>query len=127
MRQRDKHMQVSTAAVPPRRRFLLTLGATALLGAAIAIAGPAQAQDWKELRASGKLGERYDGFLVARDSSAAGVAGDVNKQRRELYIQRASEQGTTVDQVGRIYFQENLSRLPNGTWILLEDGSWVQK
>ena len=113
-------------SLPARRRFLLALGAAALCGAALSIR-PALAQDWKSLRATGALGERYDGFMVARDSSAAGVAADVNKQRRDLYIQRASEQGTTVDQVGRIYFQENLSRLPNGTWILLEDGSWVQK
>lgn len=120
-------MQPSTAAAPARRRFLLTLGAATLLGGAFALSGPAQAQDWKSLRASGALGERYDGFLVARDSSAANVAAEINKQRRELYIDRAAEQGTTVDQVGRIYFQENLPRLPNGTWILLEDGSWVQK
>ncbi len=115
--------------VPARRRFFLTLGAAALIGG-FALGGAAQsalAQDWKALRASGALGERFDGFLVARDSSAANVAGQVNEQRRQLYIQRAAEQGTTVDQVGRIYFQENLSRLPNGTWVLLEDGSWVQK
>lgn len=112
--------------LPARRRFLLALSAAALTGATLS-SFKAFAQDWKSLRGSGALGERYDGFLVARDSSAAGVAADVNKQRRDLYIQRASEQGTTVDQVGRIYFQENLSRLPNGTWILLEDGSWVQK
>ncbi|MEX0924250.1 MAG: DUF1318 domain-containing protein [Rhodovibrionaceae bacterium] len=112
-----------------RRRFLRNFGAAALLGG-FALATPfrpARAQDWKALRSSGALGERYDGFLVARDSSAASVAASVNKQRRDLYIARAAEQGTTVDQVGRIYFQENLSRLPNGTWVLLEDGSWVQK
>ena len=125
MRQRDPDMQ----SLPARRRFLLNLGAAALfVGLATTLAaGDAVAQDWKQLRASGALGERYDGFLVARDSAAASVAAEVNKQRRDLYIERAAEQGTTVDQVGRIYFQENLSRLPNGTWILLEDGSWVQK
>lgn len=125
MRQQTSPTQTS----PARRRFLLALGGAVLIGgfAASLSAKDAVAQDWKALRASGALGERYDGFLVAREPSATTVAGDVNKQRRELYIQRASEQGTTVDQVGRIYFQENLSRLPNGTWILLEDGSWVQK
>lgn len=122
-------MQSFPATSPTRRRLLLAFGAAVLLGGlgtSLPIR-PALAQDWKELRASGALGERYDGFLVARDSSAVNVASEINEQRRELYIERASEQGTTVDQVGRIYFQENLSRLPNGTWILLEDGSWVQK
>lgn len=118
-------MQPFPATSPTRRRLLLAFGAAALLGGLPV--RPALAQDWKALRAEGALGERYDGFLEARESSAADVAAAINKQRRELYVERASEQGTTVDQVGRIYFQENLSRLPNGTWILLEDGSWVQK
>jgi uncharacterized protein YdbL (DUF1318 family) len=84
-------------------------------------------EDWKALRASGALGERYDGLLEARAERAAGVAESINASRRELYAKRAAESGTTVDQVGRIFFQENLAFLPAGTWLRMEDGSWTQK
>jgi uncharacterized protein YdbL (DUF1318 family) len=96
--------------------------------AAICLSLPASAaEDWKELRASGALGERFDGLLVARDPSAAAVAEPVNTARRALYAQRARENGTTIDQVGRVYFKENLAALPAGTWLLLEDGTWRQR
>jgi hypothetical protein len=100
----------------------------ALALAALWLALPAAAQeDWKALRASGALAERYDGLLEARSPGAAGVAESINAARRELYARRAAESGTTVDQVGRIYFQENLPNLPEGTWLRLEDGSSRQK
>jgi uncharacterized protein YdbL (DUF1318 family) len=85
------------------------------------------AEDWKALRASGALGERYDGLLVAREPSAAEAAETVNAARRELYARRAGETNTTPDQVGRVYFKENLASLPPGTWLLFEDGTWKQK
>jgi hypothetical protein len=98
----------------------------ALAGLWLALAAGA-AEDWKALRASGALGERYDGLLVARDPAAAAAAEPVNGARRELYARRASENGTTPDQVGRVYFRENLASLPAGTWLLLEDGTWKRK
>jgi uncharacterized protein YdbL (DUF1318 family) len=108
-------------AAPWLSRIGIALAAICLASAASA------AEDWKELRVAGALGERYDGLLVARDPSAAPVAEPVNAARRALYAQRARENGTTVDQVGRVYFKENLAALPAGTWLLLEDGTWRQK
>jgi uncharacterized protein YdbL (DUF1318 family) len=96
--------------------------------AVLCLALPAgAADDWKALRASGALGERYDGMLVARDPSAEAVARPINAARRDLYAKRAAESGAPIEQVGRIYFKENLSKLPAGTWLLLEDGTWKRK
>lgn len=64
---------------------------------------------------------------MARDPSAAAAAAQINAARRELYAKRAAETGAPIDQVGRVYFQENLAKLPPGTWLLLEDGTWRQK
>ena len=89
--------------------------------------GNALAQEWKALRDSGALAERYDGLLVPREASAAAAAELVNAARLELYKKRAAETGAPVDQVGRVYFKENLPQLPAGTWLLLEDGTLVQK
>jgi uncharacterized protein YdbL (DUF1318 family) len=98
----------------------------ALAALGLALSAGAE-EDWKALRASGALGERYDGMLEARAERAAGVAQSINASRRELYAKRAAESGATVDQVGRIFFQENLPNLPAGTWLHLEDGTWKQK
>jgi uncharacterized protein YdbL (DUF1318 family) len=107
-----------------RRRFLFSLAG---LLAAAALAKPALAQDLDSLRREGKVGERYDGYAVARDSSVRGFVDQINAKRREVYINAAASAGATVEATGKIYFQENLPRLPQGTYIQLEDGSWVQK
>ena len=96
--------------------------------AAICLVLPAgAAEDWKALRASGALGERYDGLLVARDPSVTAIAEPINAARRELYAKRAAESKASIEQVGRVYFKENLANLPPGTWLLLEDGTWKQR
>lgn len=102
------------------RRLLL-----ALLFASLGFAAAAQSLD--ALRASGAVGERYDGFAVARDSSAAAVVSQVNAQRRQIYEQRAAQQRVAADQVGRVYAREIFQSLPAGAWFLDESGRWVRK
>ncbi len=97
----------------------------ALLLAAFGFA--AQAQSLDALRASGAVGERYDGYAVARESSAAGVVSQVNSQRRQIYEQRAAQQKAPVDQVGRVYAGEIFQKAPAGTWLQDASGKWVRK
>ena len=104
-------------------RFALLL--VLLVGPLTAL--PAAAGQLDELLASGALGERYDGFVEARDPSVAATAQAINDKRRAVYEQRATETGQTVDVVGRIYAGEIWDRADPGTWFLAEDGSWVQK
>lgn len=109
-------------------RFSIALVAVLamLLAGSLGI-GPAAAQSLNELRATGAVGEAFDGFVRARDSSVQGLAEAVNAQRRNIYVERARAQKTTVDQVGRVYAQQIFSGAPAGTWFLSEGGQWSQK
>lgn len=91
------------------------------------LAEPVAAQSLDDLRASGKVGEGYDGFAVARDSSAASTVKTVNAKRRAIYEQQAAQQKISVKQVGMVYANEIVQQVPKGTWILTADGKWRQK
>jgi uncharacterized protein YdbL (DUF1318 family) len=90
-------------------------------------AAPAAAQSLDELRASGAIGERFDGLVEARDAGAAAAVKDINAKRQEIYAQRAAAQGVPADQVGRVYAQEIMQKAPGGTWFLSPDNTWTQK
>ena len=120
--------------IPPRGRprsrsplVALLLAGLLAFGAPVAAAAPTL----DELRASGVVGERYDGVVVVRTSSAdAGVRAvvdSVNAKRREIYAERAKKQGVEAREVGKVYALEIVENAPAGTWFLGEDGKWVQK
>ncbi len=104
----------------------------AMLCLAVLCAGvPAKAQSLDSLRASGVVGEQFDGFLVLRDSKAPGkvraMVNDVNAKRRDIYGKRARQQGVSVQQVGQVYAQQIMQKAPKGTWFRSQGGSWVRK
>lgn len=110
-----------------RRWFsLLSLLAAAALALPL-LSGPIAAQTLDELRASGKVGERYDGYAVARDPDAADLVKEVNDKRRKIYEERAQKQGVTAAAVGAVYAKEIVSQVPDGTWVLTADGEWRRK
>jgi uncharacterized protein len=110
-----------------RRWFtLLSLLAAAAVALPL-LAGTASAQSLDELRASGKIGERYDGFAQARDPSTAEMVKEINAKRREIYQQQADKQGVPLDQVGMVYASELLQKLPAGTWFLTPENEWRRK
>lgn len=92
-------------------------------------AGPAGAASLDELRASGAVGERYDGYVVVRNnvSGAADVAAKVNAERRRIYEQRAAQQKISAAQVGQVYAAQIIANAPAGTWFQAQDGSWKRK
>jgi hypothetical protein len=100
------------------RAFLIVL----LL--AVGAAQPAAAQSLDSMRASGAVGERYDGLLVARDPGAKGFVDQVNRQRLQIYRDRAAQQGVTPEQVGQVYAQQIIRNAPGGTWFLDRNGNW---
>ncbi len=113
----------------PRRRFLSIMVALPVAAAAALFPVAAGAQSLKALRASGAVGEGYDGLARVRkaDGGAQSVVDAVNAKRRAIYAARAKEQGTTADQVGRVYARQILTKAPAGTWFLKESGKWVRK
>ncbi len=101
-----------------------------LAAAALALgwsAPPVLAQSLDQLRASGAVGERYDGYAEALQSSAAGVVQQVNAKRKQIYAQRAAQESASVDQIGRVYARQIFAKAPPGTKFLQENGSWVTK
>lgn len=109
----------------PRRRALLALGLVLVGGMALAQARPLDAP-----RASGQVGERFDGFAVLRDAGATSLkplVDQVNAERRKLYAERAAADKASVEQVGRIYAAEIVKSAPTGTWFLQENGQWIRK
>ncbi len=108
-----------------RRKLLAGLTLCLALAAAPALAGALD-----DLRASGAVGERFDGFLELRDASAAGAkakVAEVNKKRRKIYEKRAKADGAKVAQVGPIYAKRIMGKAPKGTWFLKKNGKWAQK
>ena len=110
-----------------RRTHLLLSALAALLLVAALGAAPAEAQSLDALRASGAVGERFDGYAVARDASAQAFVDQVNAQRRQIYQQQASSQNVPIDQVGQVYAQQIMQKAPAGTFFQKSDGGWTQK
>lgn len=81
----------------------------------------------EQLRASGAIGERYNGFVVARNPSAQSEANAINAQRRAIYQEKAAAQGVSIDQVGKVYAMEIFKKIPAGTWFQQENGQWIRK
>ena len=114
-----------TALTISRRTFL---AGAALAGALAPTLARADALD--DLRASGAVGERYDGLLELRDPGVAGASAlvaQVNAQRRKIYAERATTDKATPEQVGQIYAKQIINQSPQGTWFLKPDGSWSRK
>lgn len=90
----------------------------------------AVAQSLDAARASGMVGERFDGYAVARKTATPAVrklVDNVNKQRGQIYAKRAREQKIPRDQVGKLYASQIVAKVPKGTWILLQSGAWKRK
>ncbi|WP_340150585.1 YdbL family protein [uncultured Sneathiella sp.] len=111
-----------------RRTFLRGALLSAVIVSGLPLfSGAAWADQLDDLRASGAVGEAFDGFARARGSSAKAFVDNLNEQRRAIYVKRAKDQNVSVDQVGRVYAAQILSKAPKGTWILGENGNWTQK
>ena len=108
-------------------RFLVLI---AFVLAALFVTAPAQAQSLDALRASGAIGERWDGYAVVRDGGVAGAKATVDKvnaKRRDIYAKRATKDGVSTEQVGMVYAQQIIQQVPGGTWLLQQNGQWIQK
>ncbi len=110
-----------------RRKFSRALVVAAVVLALGLSAPPVLAQSLDELRASGAVGERYDGYAQALQSSAAGLVKQVNAKRKQIYTQRAAQEGASADQIGRVYARQIFAKAPRGTKFLQANGSWITK
>jgi len=111
-------------------RFAL-FGLLALILLSVGATAPAMAADEElnSLRAQGVIAERFDGYVMIKDSAggAQSVVDRVNAERRAIYEARAQAQGVTATEVGQVYAGQIIQKAPKGTWFLAADGSWTQK
>lgn len=120
----QEHMTDTT--VIGRRAFLSLSAGLAFL--ALSGAGrSAEAASLDELRAKGAIGERFDGFAIARDNSAKDVVDDVNSKRSKIYQREAKKTGADVTAVGAIFAKQIMKKAPSGTWFLNAKGDWTKK
>src|SRR3546814_20370297 len=105
-----------------RRWFsLLPRRAAATLGLPL-LAGPAAAQSLDELRASGKVGARYDGFAEARDPAVAAQVTEINAKRTAIYQQQADQEGVPPAEVGKVHAIGSVQPVQAGTGRLNDNG-----
>lgn len=86
----------------------------------------AWADSLEDLRASGAIGESYNGYVFARDPAVRAQADAINAQRKAIYQEKAAAQGVNIDQVGKVYAEEIFKKVPAGTWIQV-NGQWLKK
>ncbi len=111
----------------PKKWFAVLASLVLIVGLA---SMPAEAQSLDQLRASGAVGERFDGYAEAlggASGQARALVSQVNAKRRRLYEQRAAEQRVSTGQVGRVFAQQIMQRAPRGTPLLTESGRWTRK
>jgi len=80
----------------------------------------------EDLRASGAIGESYNGYVVAREPGAQAEADAINARRKAIYQEKSAAQGIDIDQVGKVYAEEIFKKVPAGTWIQV-NGQWLKK
>jgi len=104
----------------------LVLGLAALL----AVPAAAQTPAMDAARASGAIGERFDGYLGVAGPVPAAVRSQVatiNIQRRSLYSNLASTKRVSPSDVGITAGCQLLARLAVGEAYLLKDAHWRRR
>jgi uncharacterized protein YdbL (DUF1318 family) len=99
---------------------------------AVLVAAPAAAQTpaVNAARASGQVGERYDGYMgvvTAVSGSVRSQVATINIQRRSLYSNLAARKGVSPQDIGITAGCELLTRVGVGEAYMLGDGIWHRR
>lgn len=103
-----------------RRRALSSFAVASVLLAAV----PAFALTLDEARSQGLVAEGMNGYLIVVDGSAAGLAADINAQRRTVYQQTAADTGQPLAVVEQLAGERLIQRAQPG-W-LIETGGGIR-
>jgi uncharacterized protein YdbL (DUF1318 family) len=108
-------------------RALRPILLAASLSAAPALA---QAPGIDAARASGAIGERYDGYLGIAEPVPPAVrtqVSGINIRRRSLYSNLAASRGASPQEVGITAGCQLLARVAVGQAYMLSDGTWRRR
>lgn len=110
------------------KTWMKIAGVVAMAGAA-ATAAYAQGRDpaYAAARASGKVGEQMDGYLgfpAAPDAATRAMVNDINIRRKASYTDKASANGSTVEEFAFTTGCNLISQTAPGEKYQAPDGSW---
>ena len=117
----------------PARPALLAVAAAALLASGLALSSPASAQRdpaYETARASGRVGEKMDGYLgivTGADAPLRALVDDINIKRRANYAGRAQAQGATLEEYAFTQGCILIARTAPGEMYQAPDGSWQRR
>lgn len=109
-------------------RGFFTSGIAALI--ALGLAAPAMAQRdpaYEAARENGTIGEKPDGYLgivSGGDGALQKLVSDINLKRKQVYTNRASAEGSTVEQFAFTAGCNTIARTKPGEKYQAPDGSW---
>ena len=101
-----------------------------VLAALAAVPAAAQTPAVDAARASGVVGERYDGYIGVVGNASADVRAQVSRiniQRRSLYSNLAAGKGASPQDVGITAGCQLLARVGIGEAYMWADGSWRRR
>ena len=101
-----------------------------LLALLAAVPATAQTPAVDAARASGVIGERYDGYIGVAATASPAVRSQVatiNIQRRSLYSRLAASKGVSPSDVGITAGCQLLSRVGVGEAYMWADGAWRRR
>ncbi len=106
---------------------LLLIGAAVIVAATAAVAQTPAAD---VARASGIVGERYDGYMgfaAAPSAALRSQVSTINIRRRALYSNLAASRGVSPQEVGITAGCQLLARVGVGEAYMLGDGVWRRR
>ncbi len=111
-----------------KTRAYFKIGVAALI--ALGLTMPASAQRdpaYEAARENGSIGEKPDGYLgivSGGDGQLQRLVNDINLKRKQVYTDRASAEGSTVEQFAFTAGCNTISRTKPGEKYQAPDGSW---
>lgn len=105
-----------------RTLILATLMLSLLSGSALALT-------LNEARSQGRVGETYNGYLVAlkQDAQTQALVSEINKARSVSYQQLAQSHNLPVDEVAKMAGQKLVARAKPGEYVQGINGKWLRK
>jgi len=97
----------------------------------VTVALPAAAQSARDLKNSGAVGERLDGYLGIVDGSAGGniraAIEAINAQRRQAYEGASRDSGRARSEVEAVAGARLRDKARAGDWVQNAAGQWIQR
>lgn len=93
------------------------------------LSGSAFALTLSEARSQGRVGETYNGYLVAlkQDVQTRALVSEINKARAVSYQQLAESHQLPVDEVAKMAGQKLVERAKPGEYVQGINGKWLRK